>query len=240
MARIVIALMLVLWSTTVYAQRKPDPPRKPAPQRPTTPPGPQDTIGIRGFVTFGSFTARATDTFDTLFGSNAGLVFGGGGQVLFPGGWYVELSASRFRREGERVFVGANQEIFPLGIPLEVTLTPLELTGGWRYFHCPRPIKGPPRPCRPTVVPYLGGGFSSYRYQETSDFSGAGDDLDERFSGFHLLGGAEYRVTPFVAVGGELAWSTIADAIGEGGVSAAFDEDNLGGFTVRLKISIGR
>jgi hypothetical protein len=66
------------------------------------------------------------------------------------------------------------------------------------------------------------------------------DDVDERFSGFHLLGGVEYRAMPWLAVGGELAWSSIADALGEGGVSAAFNETDLGGLTMRLKVSIGR
>lgn len=232
-------LALVLWPVSSFAQDPPPlPPKAPA-TRPAAQARPRETIGVRGFFTVGNFIARSADTFETVLGTNAGLIFGGGAHVLFPRGFYVEASASRFSREGERVFIGPDQEIFPLGIPLEVTLTPLEITGGWRYRHCPRP-KGRPVVCRPSVIPYVGGGFSSYRYQETSDQSIAEDDVDERFAGFHLLGGVEYRAMPWLAVGGELAWSSIADALGEGGVSAAFNETDLGGLTMRLKVSIGR
>jgi hypothetical protein len=130
--------------------------------------------------------------------------------------------------------------VFRLGIPLEVTITPIEITGGWRYRRCPRTSKPRVGGCRPTIVPYGGGGYSSYRYQETSDFADADEDVDERFGGFHVVGGVEYLPLGWMAVGGEVAWSSIADALGEGGVSAAFDENNLGGTTIRLKISIGR
>lgn len=239
MTRFLVALAVLLWPVWSFAQDPPAlPPKAPAPKS-ATQTGPRETIGVRGFVTVGNFSARAADTFDAVLGSNAGLIVGGGAHVLLPRGFYVEASASRFTGEGERVFVGADQEIFPLGIPLEVTLTPLEITGGWRYRHCPRP-KGRPVVCRPSVIPYVGGGFSSYRYQETSDQSIAEDDVDERFAGFHLLGGVEYRAMTWVTVGGELAWSSIADALGEGGVSAAFNETDLGGISIRLKVSIGR
>ena len=237
MMRAVLAAILLLSSTIAYAQSKPAPPSTP---RSTAQVSGGDPIVVRGFLTFGGFSARATDTFDAVLGSNAGPIFGGGAQVLLPRGFYVEGSASRFRRDGERVFIGPNQEVFNLGIPLEVAITPLELTGGWRYRHCPRAIKARPGVCRPTVVPYVGGGFSSYRYQETSEFGDADDNVDERFSGFHLIGGVEYRAMQWLAVGGELAWSSIPDAIGAGGVSAAFNEDDIGGATFRLKISVGR
>jgi hypothetical protein len=217
------------------------PPVKPGIAQKTPPRSTEPSVGVRGFFTLGTFVASATDTFEAVLGSNSGLIFGGGAQVLFRKGLYAEVAASRFKREGERVFVGPDQEVFPLGIPLDVTLTPLEFTGGWRYRHCPPPLKGRPvRPCNPRVIPYVGGGWSWYRYQETSDGDDAADEVDERFSGFHILGGAEYKITPLVAIGGEVAWSSIPDALGEGGVSAAFNETNLGGTTLRVKISIGR
>jgi hypothetical protein len=186
--------------------------------------------------------------------------------VLLPWGLYAEVGVWQFKGDGKRVFVGPDQEVFQLGIPLEVTITPIEITGGWRYRHCaapPRPpsvpqppptpqtAKTPPpqaaRPaqaraavCAPRFIPFAGGGFSSYKYSETSDFSDPSEDVDERFHGLHVLGGAEYRVTRWVTVGGEVLWSSVPDALGEGGVSAAFNEDNLGGTALRVKISVGR
>ena len=35
-------------------------------------------------------------------------------------------------------------------------------------------------------------------------------------------------------------WTTVPDAIGESGLSAAFNESNLGGASFRFKITIGR
>lgn len=235
--RALVAVLLLLVPAVAGAQSKPTPPSSRRPAAQTTA---QEPIGIRGFVTFGSFRARSSDTFEAVLGSNVGPIVGGGAQVLLPYGLYVEVSASRFRRDGGRVFIGPNQEVFPLGIPLEVSLTPLEFTGGWRYRHCPRTLKGRASVCRPSVVPYVGGGFSSFRYQETSDFGDAEDDVNERFNGFHLVGGVEYRAMPWLSVGGELGWSSVPDALGGGGVSAAFNENDLGGAAIRLKINIGR
>ena len=187
-----------------------------------------NAIGVRGFGTFGSIRFQAQDSFEAVLGSPSGPIVGGGGQVLLPWGIYIEGRASRFKQDGERVFVGPNNEVFRLGIPLQVTVTPLEITGGWRYHN------------RSRVVPYGGLGYSSYRYKETSDFADAGENVNNSFTGFHIVGGAEFRALRWVALGGEVAWSSIADALGEGGVSAAFDEHNLGGTTVRLKVSVGR
>ena len=185
-------------------------------------------IGARGFATVGLVTFTAKDSVEAVLGKPSGPIFGGGGQVLLPWGIFVQVSASRFKQDGERVFVGPNDEVFRLGIPLEIAITPLDITGGWRFGRWPR------------VVAYAGGGYSSYRYQETSDFAEAGENVDERFTGFHVMGGAEYAVSRWLAIGGEVAWASIPDALGQGAVSAAFDEDNLGGTTVRLKISVGR
>jgi opacity protein-like surface antigen len=185
-------------------------------------------IGVRGFVTFGNISFQAQDSFEAIFETSSGPIFGGGGQVLLPWDIYVQVAASRFSRDGERAFVGPNQEVFRLGIPLEVKITPLEITGGWRFTRWDR------------VVPYGGAGYSSYRYEENSEFGDSEGDVDDRFGGFHVVGGVEYLPFRWMAVGGEVSWASIANGLGEGGVSAAFNEDNLGGTTVRVKISVGR
>jgi opacity protein-like surface antigen len=189
-----------------------------------------DGIGVRGFASVGNISFTARESFDAVLDTSSGPIVGGGAQVLLPWGLYVEVSAARFRREGERAFVGPapNHEVFKLGIPLEVTITPLDVTGGWRWRRWDR------------IVPYGGVGFSSYRYQETSDFADPDENVDERYSGFHVVAGAEYALLRWLAVGGELSWSSIPNAIGEAGVSQVFNEDNLGGRTIRLKISVGR
>ncbi|HUE88465.1 MAG TPA: outer membrane beta-barrel protein [Vicinamibacterales bacterium] len=186
-----------------------------------------NAIGVRGFATFGHITFQSQSSFDAIFDRHAGPIIGGGGQALLPWGIFVEVAASQFAQEGERAFVTATGDVFRLGIPVAVTITPLEITGGWRFRKWPR------------VVPYGGVGYSSYRYRETSDFADPDENVDERFAGFHIIGGAEYQPRRWLAVGGEVSWASIPDALG-GGVSATFNEDNLGGTTLRLKISVGQ
>jgi len=111
-----------------------------------------------------------------------------------------------------------------------VTVTPIEISGGWRFK-----IRKQPK-----LTPYAAGGFTLMNYQETSEFSSGTEDADETFSGFHLFGGVEYKITRWFGVAGEASWSTVPDAIGDSGVSEAFNETDLGGTTLRFKITIGR
>lgn len=186
-------------------------------------------IGIKGYGLVGNTSFTAADSFEAVLGSSSGPIFGGGAEVGLPlGGLYIGVGAWRFEQDGERVFVSGAQ-VFPLGIPVTVQITPIEVTGGWRF-----------RNLSSRFVPYAGGGWTSYRYKETSSFAAAGEDVDERYSGFHILGGAEFRIARWLGVGGELAWARVPDALGQGGASAAFDETDLGGTSVRLKISLGR
>ena len=117
-----------------------------------------------------------------------------------------------------------------LGIPVAITVTPIEISAGWRFR-----FRGAPK-----LTPYAAGGVTLLKYQETSDFSASGDDVDESFNGYHVLGGIEYKITRWLGLAGEASWSTVPDAIGEAGVSEAFDETDLGGTTFRVKITIGR
>jgi hypothetical protein len=186
-------------------------------------------VGVKGYAVFGAMKFAASETFDAVLGVKTGRMIGGGARVELPlGGLFVDIGGWRFKRDGERVYVSGSQ-VFPLGIPVRVTITPVEITGGWRFAK---------RTSR--VVPYAGMGYSSYDYKETSDFSDTGEDVDERFRGLHLLGGAELRLGRWLGVAGEVGWTRIADALGKGGASAAFDETDLGGTSVRLKIAVGR
>jgi hypothetical protein len=186
-------------------------------------------IGARGFAMVGNFTFSAEDSFKAILDKNNGVIFGGGGQVLLPWNIYVEIGAWRFKDNGERVFVTANNEVFKLGQRVDINVTPVELTAGYRFTQVSS-----------RIVPYAGVGYSSYRYKETSEFADANENVDERFPGFHLQGGVEFLPMRWLAVGGEVTWSSIADAIGEAGVSKHFNEDNLGGTSFRLKIIVGR
>jgi opacity protein-like surface antigen len=191
------------------------------------PAGAQD-FGIRGFADFGSRSFTATESFTAILGKDRGTVFGGGVEALLPWHLFANLRASRFRATGERVFI-FNGEQFDLGIPTTITVTPIELTGGYRFEFWPR------------FVPYAGLGVGWHKYTETSEFATDSENVDMRHTGFQLLGGAEFGLTRWLAAAGELQWATVPDALGDdpNGVASEFDEDDLGGITFRVKIVVG-
>jgi opacity protein-like surface antigen len=103
----------------------------------------------------------------------------------------------------------------------------LTVSGGYRF-----------KPSGKSVA-YAGGGYTSLRFKETADFSEPGENTDERFNGFVILGGVEYAVHKWVFVSGEARYTGVPNAIGAPGVAAEFNESNLGGFSVALKVSVG-
>lgn len=186
-------------------------------------------IDIKGYGLFGNMAFTASESFEAVLGDSNGRILGGGAEVGLPwGGLYLGVGGWQFKEEGERVFVSGGT-VFPLGIPTTIEVTPIEVTAGWRFKNLSR-----------RFVPYVGAGWSSYRYRETSDFAEPAENVEERFNGFHLLAGGELRLGRWIGVGGEVAWSRVADALGDSGVSAEFDETDLGGTSIRFKLSIGR
>ena len=187
-------------------------------------------VGFRGFGDVGSIRLAATESFDAVLGGHSGIVFGGGVEAALARRVFVNVRASRFQKDGTRVFVFGDH-VFDLGIPTTVRVTPVQITGGYRF-----------RVGRRHIVPYAGGGIGWYRYSETSDFATGSDDVQETFTGYHLLGGAEFRLTRLFGVSGEVEWSTVPDALGQNpsSASAAFGDTNLGRAAFRVKFVVGR
>jgi hypothetical protein len=214
-------------TTQAPAQGRPKPvPRRTTPAR--RPPAYPRGLQVRGFGIVGMNWFTASDTFNAVLGSSSGTDFGGG-LSLTDGPGYLEVGARRFSKTGQRVFVTDSKEVFELGIPAEVTMTPLDVTAGWRF----RPVLG-------RLQPHLGVGYTRLRYQETSQFADDAENIEEWFNGFHVVGGGEVRLGRLVGVTAEVMWTRVADAIGAGGASQAFNENDLGGTSARLKIVIGR
>jgi outer membrane protein W len=186
-------------------------------------------VSIRPFVMATAQSFAASDTFDASFGKTVFPFFGAGIQVVVDDGFFVEIGVSRFRQTGERAFLSGGTP-FKLGIPLTATVTPLEITGGYRFR-----LRQQPR-----VRPYVAAGFGSYRYQETSSFAEAGEDVDTTHSGFVLNGGAEFRVNRWVGMGVDVQYSHVPGILGTAGVSQQAGETDLGGVAARLKLVVGR
>ena len=195
-----------------------------------TPPAGAQEIGFRGFGDVGGTRFAAAHSFDAVLGTHRGVVFGGGIDAVLPSGIFVGVRASRFQKNGTRVFV-LDDQVFDLGIATTVRVIPIQLTGGYRF-----------KVARRHVVPYVAGGVGWFRYSENSDFADTSENVADTFTGYHVLGGAELRMSRNLGVAGEAEWSVVPDALGHdpSGVSSSFDETDLGGITFRVKVVIGR
>jgi opacity protein-like surface antigen len=186
------------------------------------------SFGIRGYASFGSAQLAATDTFEAVADTSQQPVFGGGVQVTnIWKGIFADVGVSQIQTiEGERVFV-EDGEVFELGIPLEVTMRPLDIAGGWRL-------------ALGRISPYVGAGVTVFRYEESSEGADPGEDVDESGTGPLFLAGVDVAIVSWLHAGGEIRYRQVKGILGEGGVSAEFGEDNAGGLTAAVRISIGR
>ena len=187
----------------------------------------EPALAIRPFVFMSEQAFAAKDTFDVGFGASIQPFYGGGVSLVSGDGYFVDLTASRFKKTGERAFL-IDGESFQLGIPMVVTITPLEFVFGYRFANSRR------------VAPYVGGGVGSYRYQETSGEAVDDEPLDVRKTGYLGVAGVDVRTARWLRVGMDVQYSRITGILGEGGLSLEADEHDLGGLAARLKLTIGR
>jgi outer membrane protein W len=192
---------------------------------------PAPVISFRPFflATFQDFAAQ--NTFKAAFGRSTHTFLGGGLDLAFRNGIFVDLTVSRFSSHGQRAFV-FNGQSYGLGIPLSAREIPLELSGGYRFAAWRR------------LRPYVGGGIGSYSYQETSDFSASGENVEVRHAGYLVVGGGEVRVNSWVAVAVDVQWTHVPGILGTGGTSQSSGsgggaENDLGGIAPRLRVLIG-
>jgi opacity protein-like surface antigen len=208
-------LLCVAATSPVFAQVRPPPPS------PIEVPG----ISLRPFVVVTEESFSARQTFDAVFGQSLQPSWGGGLNVAWRNGFYLDVTASRFRKTGQKAFFFEGQG-YGLQIPLTVTVTPLEVTAGHRFSVTSQ------------LRPYVGVGVGAYHYQETSPFDDA--PFDKRHVGYLVAGGLEVRVIRWLAVSADAQYTHVAGIIGSGGVSKDAGETDLGGTAGRFRVIIGR
>jgi hypothetical protein len=200
---------------------------------PTTDTRPLDTdvvtepgIQVFGFGQAGLQRWQAHDTFAAVLGSAQAPMFGGGAQVIVNGQIMITGAIDYFKKNGERVFV-SESEVFKLGIRDTVKIVPVALTVSYRE-HSRR-------------FAYYGGvGVGRYFYKEDSDFADPGENISQRFTSYHIVGGVELHAVGAIRTAFEVDFTTVPDAIGTSGASKSFGETNLGGLQFRVKILAGR
>ena len=186
-------------------------------------------FGLAGFQAF-----AATESFKAVLDTSSGPVFGGGAGLLLGRNLFLDVSVSRFAASGSRVFITSGGEVLDLGIDTDVTVTPIDVSIGWRFAG--RPKLDPRGRPRFRAVPFVGGGFGVQQYEEVSEFAEPGDDLSESKGSYHVLGGVELPFTQRLGVSADALYRFVPDAIGAGGVSAYYDETDLGGVQVRVRV----
>jgi len=168
----------------------------------------------------GYFQMAAGNSASAVFDSRGGGNFGGAVRYTFWRGAFVSAGARTFSKEGERVFVATpNSPVQKLGFPLKLRLTPMFLTVGYRLRN------------GKLVVPYAGFGGSLTSYKEESDVAGESFNEDGTKAGFLGFAGVEVGRGMFRA-GAEAGYTTTPGAVGLGGVTKVYNEDNLGGWHV--------
>lgn len=189
-------------------------------------------LSLRPYFLVTGEELSARNTFDAAFGSAFQPFFGAGVELATRRGWFVDVAASRFSKDGHRAFFFNNQA-FDLGIPLTSTVTAAELTGGYRFLRLYR-----------RVIPYAGAGVGSYAYKEVSrestNSSISTTDVDSSRAGFLLVGGAEIRLHRWIGAAVDAQYTRVTGILGNAGVSQQAGEKSLGGTAIRLRVIVGR
>ena len=224
---VIVAGALGVAGTSNVRAQTPAASPQPAPA-PTSP-----RIGVQGLGFVGLDFLRAEQSVEALGLDERPVEFGG--SVRISNLWralFAEVHASRWSTSGERAFVDSSGEVFPLGIPLDVDATHVDVSVGWRFY--PRN-----RSAIRTPVPYVAGGAGVVRYREESPFAEAGDDLRTSTTTYHAAAGFDYPLSRWLGITGDVRYRFAPDVIGEDGVSSAFEEDDLGGFQLAIGVRVG-
>ena len=182
------------------------------------------TFRIFGEAGYGRFAAR--QTFDAVLGSPGGSWFGGGVMYQRRSGLFVQGGVEHFGATGERVFV-LDGTVYPLGIADTVSLTPVMAGVGFRSRAGRR------------LSAYVGAGAGVYLLRETSEFADPADNVKQTNGAYRGFAGVELPLARHVAAALEVQYTTVPDAL-TGNTADAFDEHDLGGAQVKVKLLFGR
>jgi hypothetical protein len=128
--------------------------------------------------------------------------------------------------------VGEDGTRYPLGIPLHVRATYVDVSVGWestlRHGAGSR-----------LILPYVGAGAGLVKYSERSPFAQPGDDLDTTAASYHVVAGAEVRLLRWLGVAGDVRLRFVPGILGDDGVSAVLDDDGFHGVQASVGLRIG-
>jgi opacity protein-like surface antigen len=189
-------------------------------------------IGVQGVAIAGVNWMSPSKSLEASGLSTKPIEIGGGVQVTNI--WhdlFAQVNVSRLSTDGERTFVDDDGTPFPLGIPLSVKATYIDVSAGWKVIQ----VRETGRP----LLSYFGGGVGRVRYEERSPFALPGDDVDTTATSYHIVGGVEVKVLSWLGIAGEVRYRWVPNLLGEGGTSAALHDNNFGGFAAGAGVTLG-
>jgi hypothetical protein len=190
-------------------------------------PAAAQSVSFRPFFLVTGEQLAAKSSFDAILGGSFQPFLGGGVSVVLKDGAWVDVSISRFEKTGQRAF-DKDGQVFQLGIPLTVAITPIEVSGGYRFKT------------RPRLWTYVGAGVGSYGYDETSSDAPGAENLSTRHVGYLVVGGVEGRVHKWISLSGDVQFTHVTGILGTAGLSKDLDENDLGGIGVRFRVLVGK
>ncbi len=189
-------------------------------------------IGVQGVAIAGVNWMSSSKSLKANRLSTAPLEIGGGVQVTNI--WrdlFAQVNVSRLSNDGERTFVDEDGTSFPLGIPLSVKATFMDVSAGWKVIQV--------RETGRSLLSYFGGGIGRVRYEERSPFALPGDDVATTATSYHIVGGVEVKVLRWLGIAGEVRYRWVPNLLGEGGTSAALHDNNFGGLNAGAGVTLG-
>ncbi len=177
--------------------------------------------GFSAGLRVGQFEGTGSpDTFDAVYGGDRMTQIGLDLRYRTAGSFMLQLAADHGTLDGEYVVIGPGGAQ-PTGTTSELTMTPIHCTFAWTFGG-------------PGLGFYLGAGPTYLDWEDTSSF----ETVSGSEVGYHAVLGVEHHFRRSF-VGGEVRYSSIGDAIGQGGASAFFGEDDLGGLGLHLVLGYG-
>jgi len=165
--------------------------------------------GLNVGVRVGAFELTEIDrTYEALYGSDTFTLIGLDLELRIRKHFLVALAWESGSIDGERVI----PSIPPIqtGIKDELSLEPMHFTVGWLFRHG-----------KPLQV-HVGAGLTFL------SFDNKGPNGSDSEQGNQFVVGVRRSFNRF-SVGLEVRQTSVPDAVGQGGLSAIFDEDDLGG-----------
>jgi opacity protein-like surface antigen len=215
-----------LTAAAVDQLRQPQTPAKPAVVQPKKPSKPRPKVAVVPYVNFDFQQMLAKNSFKAVLGQSFMLGFGGGIDIANLGGpIFLRVGVSMSTKSGERTIVTPQGAVITTGIPLKVSMLPIELGGGWRSS---KPTK---------KVPYVGAALLLMNYKEHSDEVDDDENTSENLRGYELFGGVDMQMSKAVALGLEGQYRSFRNKIGTAGASAVFGENDLGGIALRVRLA---